>query len=137
MRKALVILLVFVAVVGAWAYLFTGTPLWGPRLTLKATAVSGIELSWLGTNRTIRASSPCAEVLQTMCTARKGRAVTTPLFGSLTLYYADGTTNRVTLTPSDRFSGLQIVGEPGGYVVSTHQMLDTFERVGLLTKDRR
>ena len=138
MRKVLVILAVVVLVVIVWAYLFLGTPPWGPKFTPKDGVVSAIELYWLGTNRTIRASNQCADVIQTMRKARQSRAVGTPCFGSMTLYYADGTTNLFYLSPSDRFSGLQIAGESGGcYVVSMGQMLDTFESVGLLTKDRR
>ena len=138
MRKALLILAVIVVVVIVWAYLFTGTPPWGPKFTPKDAAVSAIELSWLGTNRTIRASNQCADVLQTMRKARHSRAVATPFFGSLTLYYADGSTNLFYLCPSDRISGLQITGESGGcYVISLGQMLDTFQSVGLLTKDQR
>jgi hypothetical protein len=137
MRRALIILLVLVAVVVTWAYLFAGTPPWGPRLTLKDTAVSSITLSWLGTNRTIQASNQCAEVLQTMRQARQSPPVTTPPLGSLTLYYADGSTNMFYLSPSGRFSGLEIVGDSGGYAISMHQMLSAFESVGLLTKDTK
>jgi hypothetical protein len=137
MRRALIILLVLVVVGVAWIYLFTGTPPWGPKLTLKDAAVTSIELSWFGTNRTIQASSQCAEVLQTMRQARQSPAVTTPPLGSLTLYYADGSTNMFYLSPSGRFSGLEIVGDSGGYAISMHRMLSTFESVGLLTKDTK
>jgi hypothetical protein len=121
----------------AWTYFFTGTPPWGPKLTLKDAAVKSIELSWLGTNRTIQASNQCAEVLQTMRQARQSPAPLSPAFGILTLYYADGTTNRFFLQPSGRFSGLEIVGDSGGYAISMHRMLGTFESVGLLTKDTK
>ena len=137
MRKALIILLILVAVGVAWIFLFAGTPPWGPRLTLKDAAVSSIELSWLGTNRTIQASSQCAEVLQTMRQARQSPVPASPAFGTMTLYYADGTTNRFFLQPSGRFSSLGIVGDSGDYAISMHQMLGTFESVGLLTKDTR
>jgi hypothetical protein len=137
MRRALIILLVLVAVGVAWAYVFTGTPPWGPRLMLKDTPVSSIALSWLGTHRTIQASSQCAEVLQTMRQARQSPAVTTPPFGSLTLYFADDTTNVFDLSQSGRFSGLEIVGDSGGYAISMYRMLSTFESVGLLTKDTK
>jgi hypothetical protein len=137
MRRASVILLVFVVVIIAWAYLFAGTPLWGPRLTLKDKVVSSVELTWLGTSRTIQASNQCAEVLQTMRQARQSPVPASPPFGSMTLYYADGTTNRFFLQPSGRLSGLEIVGDSGGYAISMHQMLSTFESVGLLTKDTK
>jgi hypothetical protein len=137
MRRALIILLVLVLVGVAWIYLFTGTPPWGPKLTLKGGAVTSIELSWFGTNRTIQASSQCTEVLQTMRQARQSPVPTSPAFGTMTLYYADGTTNRFFLQPSGRFSGLEIVGDSGGYAISMHQMLGTFESVGLLTKDTK
>jgi hypothetical protein len=55
----------------------------------------------------------------------------------MTLYYADGTTNRFFLQPSGRHSGLEIAGESGGYAISMGEMLGTFESVGLLTKDQK
>jgi hypothetical protein len=137
MRKALVILSVFVVVIVAWAYLFAGTPPWGPRLTLKDTAILSIELTWVGTSRTIQASNQCDEVLQAMRQARQSPVPASPPFGSMTLYYADGTTNRFFLQPSGRLSGLEILGDSGGYAISMHQMLSTFESVGLLTKDTK
>lgn len=137
MRRALVIFSVIVAVVVVWAYLFTGTPPSGPRLTIKNGAISSIELYWLGTNRTIQASSQCAEVVETMCKARQHPVPASPAFGKITLHYADGTTNQFSLQPSGRFSGLEIVGDSAGYAISMGQMLDTFESVGLLTKDQR
>jgi hypothetical protein len=137
MRRALIILLVLVVVGVVWIYLFTGTPPWGPKLTLKDTAISFIELTWVGTSRTIQASNQCAEVLQTMRQARQSPVPASPPFGSMTLYYADGTTNRFFLQPSGRLSGLEIVGDSGGYAISMHQMLSTFESVGLLTKDTK
>jgi hypothetical protein len=118
-------------------YLFTGTPPWGPKLVIKNGAAASIELSWFGTNRTIRTSDQCAQVIQVMRKARQCPVPASPAFGTLTLYYADGTTNRFYLQPSGRFSGLEFVGSSGGYAVSMSEMLDTFERVGLLTKDQR
>jgi len=61
----------FGVVVGAWAYLFTGTPPWGPVFKPKDAVVTSIELSWLGTTRTIGASDQCAKVVQTMRKARQ------------------------------------------------------------------
>ncbi len=137
MRRALIILLALVVVGVTWIYLFTGTPPWGPKLTLKDAAVTSIELSWFGTNRTIQASGQCAEVLQIMRQARRSPVPTSPAFGTMTLFYADGTTNRFFLQPSGRFSGLEIVDDSGGYAISMHQMLGAFENVGLLTKDTK
>jgi hypothetical protein len=137
MRRALIILLAIVVIGSAWIYAFTGTPPWGPRLKLKDGAITSIELSWFGTNRTIQASSQCAEVLQTMRQARQSPVPASPAFGTMTLYYADGTTNRFVLQPSGRLSGLEIVGDSGGYAISMHQMLGTFESVGLLRKDAK
>jgi hypothetical protein len=137
MRKALVILSVLVVAGAVWAYLFTGTPPWGPRLPLKDAVVTSIELSWPVTKRSIRASSQCAEVIQTLRKARQSPVPLSPAFGTLTLYYADGTTNRVFLQPSGRFSALEIVGASGGYAISMGEMLRTFESVGLLTKEQK
>jgi hypothetical protein len=137
MRRALIILLVLVVVGAAWIYFFTGTPPWGPKLTLKDAAVTSIELSWFGTNRTITASDRCAQVIQTMRKARQHHVATTPFFGTLTLFYADGTTNMFYLLQSDRFSGMEISSESGGYAISMDKMLRTFESVGLLTKDQK
>jgi hypothetical protein len=135
MRKVLIILLVLVVIVIAWIYLFTGTPPWGPKLKLKDTAVTSIELSWFGTNRTITASDQGAKVIQTMCKARQHHVATTPFLGNLTLFYADGTTNMFYLLPADRTAGLEISGKSGGYAISMGEMLRTFESVGLLTKN--
>jgi hypothetical protein len=137
MRRALIILLVLVVVVVAWTYLFTGTPPWGPKLTLKDAAVTSIELSWFGTNRTIRASDQCAQVIQTLRKARQSPVPASPAFGTMTLHYTDGTTNRSFLQPSGRFSSLEISGESGGYAISMGEMLGTFESVGLLLKDHK
>jgi len=137
MRRALIILSVLVVVVGAWAYLFTGTPPWGPVFKPKDAVVTSIELSWLGTTRTIGASDQCAKVVQTMRKARQSLPPTSPSFGTLTLHYADGTTNRFFLEPSGRFSGLEFADESGGYAISMGEMLDTLESVGLLTTERK
>jgi len=137
MRRALIILSVLVVVVGAWAYLFTGTPPWGPPFKPKDAAVTSVELYWLGTTRTIGASDQCAKVVQTMRKARQSLATTSPSFGTLTLYYADGTTNRFWLEPSGRFSGLEFGDDSGSYAISMLEMLGTLESVGLLTKERK
>lgn len=137
MRRALIILSVLAVVGVGWAYLFTGTPLWGPRLTLKDAAVTSIELSWLGSNRTIGTPGQFAQVIQTMRKARQSPVPLSPAFGTLTLHYADGTTNRFFLQPSSRHAGLDIVGESGGYAISMGEVLGTFERVGLLPKDQK
>jgi hypothetical protein len=137
MRRALIILSVLVVVVGAWAYLFTGTPPWGPAFKPKDAAVISIEVSWVGTTRTIEASEQCAEVIQTMRKARQSLPPTSPSFGTLTLHYADGTTNKFWLEPSGRFNGLEFADESGGYAISMGEMLGTLESVGLLTKKQK
>jgi len=137
MRTAWKIVLVLVLAGVAWAYFQTGTPRWGTKLTLKDATVTSIELYWSSAHRTITASNQCAQVIQIMRKARKRPSPLTPPFGSLTLYYADGTTNRFFLQPSDRSSGLQLIDKSGAYVISMGEMLGIFERVGLLTRDRK
>lgn len=137
MRRAWIILLVLVLVGGAWVYFFTGTPPWGPRLTLNGTSATSIDLSWFGTDRTITSSERCARVIRTMARARQHPPATTPCLGTLTLHYADGTSNLFYLLSSDRFAGLELVGNSGGYAISMREMLGTLERAGLLTKDRK
>lgn len=136
-KRALKILLVLLVVGGVWAYLFTGTPPWGPNLIIKDAAVAAIELSWIDTTQTVRSSDQCAKVLKAMRKARQSPVPASPGLGTLTLYYADGTTNRFHLQPSGRFAGLEIVNESGGYAISTGEMLDTFENVGLLKKHEK
>jgi hypothetical protein len=133
-RRAFKIVSVVVAVVAAWIYFFTGTPPFGSQLPLKNIPVTSIELFWGGTNRTVSASNQCVQVIHTVQRARQSAVVATPLFGSLTLHYADGTTNQFFLSPSGRFSGLEIANSSGGYAISMGEMLGTFESVGLLPK---
>jgi hypothetical protein len=123
-----------IVAVGAWIYFFTGTLPFGSKLALKNFPVTSIELFWFGTNRTISASNQCAQVIHTVQRARQSAVVATPLFGSLTLHYADGTTNQFFLSPSGRFSGLEIASSSGGYAISMGEMLGTFESVGLIPK---
>src|SRR5258708_29845517 len=86
-------LVAFILVGIAFTYFFVGTPRFGPKLVLKDTPVTSIELSMFSTNRTITGSNDCAQVLQTMRKARKGLVTTSPPLGNLTLFFADGTTN--------------------------------------------
>jgi hypothetical protein len=130
------ILLVLLAI--AWAYLDTGTPLSGTRLSLKAgSSVTSIELRWQYTNRTITASNDCARVIQVMSEARQSPVPASPAFGTLTLHYADGTINVFHLQPSGRFAALELVGESGGYLISEGKMFGVFKTVGLLAKDQK
>jgi hypothetical protein len=130
------ILLVLLAI--AWAYLDTGTPPSGTRLSLKAgSSVTSIELRWQYTNRTITASNDCARVIQVMSEARQCPIPASPAFGLLTIHHADGTTNLFHLQPSGRFSALELVNEPNGYAISMNKMIGVFESVGLLAKDRK
>jgi hypothetical protein len=137
MRRALKILLVLVAGVVAWLWLFTGTPPWGARLPLRDAAVTSIDLTWFGANHTITASAQCGQVIQTMRKARQSPAPMTPGLGTLTLHYADGVTNQYYLEPSGRSSALAIGNKSGGYAISMDEMLGTFERVGLLPKNEK
>ena len=136
MRKAWKILFVVVVAGVTSAYLFIGTPHFGPKLTLKDAPVTSIELSMFSTNTVIKGSNECAQVLQTMRKARSGHVLTTPPLGSLTLYFADGTTNRFYLQPG-RFSQLDLVDQSGSHSISLGEMFDTLERVGLLIRPKR
>jgi len=137
MRKAWKVLLVLVLATVGWAYLFTGTPPFGHRLTLKDTPVASIELA-MSTRREISASNLCAEVVYTMQKAREGGPVhLCPVLGSLTLHFADGTTNRFDLMPGHRLNQLDLVDKSSLYSISMGEMLGTFERVGLLARDER
>lgn len=136
MRKAWKVLLVLLVAGVASAYLFIGTPRFGPTLALKDTPVTSIELSMFSTNRVITGSNECSQVLQTMRKARAGQVLTTPALGTLTLYFADGTTNRFYLQPG-RFSRLDLVNQSGSHSISLGQMFDTLERVGLVIRQER
>src|ERR1700692_360844 len=104
MRRALRILLVAVIAIGGWIYLFTGTPPFGRRLTMKDTPIASIEFS-MSTRREITASNLCAEVIRTMRHARDGGPVhLCPCLGTLTLHYLDGTTNRFDFMPGHRIN---------------------------------
>jgi hypothetical protein len=137
MRRALLILFLLVVFGVAWAYLFTGTLPWGPRLTPRAGPLASIELSWFGSNRTITASDRCARVILTMRKARQSPVPASPPFGTLTLHCQDGTMNQFYLQPSGRFNGLELVGESGGYSISMGEMLDALKKAGLLTADQK
>jgi hypothetical protein len=136
MRKALIILSVVIALGAAWIFLFTGTPLWGPKLKLQQTDVKSIDLWWVGTNRTISDSNQCASVVETMQKARSFPVAATPDFGFLTLNYKDGRTNRFYFSPAGRFSAMEISGQGAGYAISMDEMLHVFENVGLLPKEK-
>jgi hypothetical protein len=135
MRRVLTVLSVVVALGVAWIYLFTGTPLWGSRLKLERADVKSIDLWWGGNSRTISDSNQCASVVETMQKARSCPVAATPSFGILTLRYADGTTNQFFLSPSGRFSALQIANKSGGHAISTDEMLRAFRRARLLPKE--
>jgi hypothetical protein len=139
MRKACTIAGVVILLIVVWVIAFTGTPLFGRRLTLKGTPVSSIELS-MSTRREITASNACAEVLQTMRKARNGGPVhACPCLGNLVIHYADGTTNRFDFMPGHRVNRLDMVDISGSgmYSISMGEMFGMLESVGLLTKDRR
>lgn len=135
MRKAFTVLFAVVFAVAVWFFLCTGTPRSGLRLTLKNIPVKSIELSWAGSNRMITASNDCTTVLQVMQKARQSQIPASPPFGSLTLNYADGTTNRFDIQPAGRFAAVELIDQSGGYAISMSEMLDTLEEVGLKTKE--
>jgi hypothetical protein len=54
--------------------------------------------------------------------------------GFLTLRYADGSTNRLSLMPSHRLNCLDLVDRSGLYSISSSEMFGTLEQVGLLTR---
>ena len=136
MLKAFAVLLVLAVVGGVGTYLFTGTPKWGKPLSLKDGTVSSIELYWGGTTHRVKGADQCAPVVQTLREARQNPASSTPPYGTLTLHYADGTTNLFSLLASRRFSGLEIANDGAGYAISMPEMLGAFQRAGLLTKDQ-
>lgn len=135
MRKASIIFSVVVIIGIGWVYLFTGTPPWGPKFTPKSTNVVSIELLWGGKLRATRDSKQCAEVLRTMSRARHCEVVGTPSFGYMIINYADGSTNQFFLSPSSRTSALQMAAHGEGYAISFHEMLEAFQKVGLLSED--
>jgi hypothetical protein len=137
MRRTLIFLpvLVVVVVALAYSYFFTGPPITGPRLTLKDVPVSSIDLCWFGSNRTITASARCAQVVQSMCKARQSPPPASIPLGTMTLHYSDGTTNSFDIENGGMFS-VAISCDSGGYAISKREILNTFESVGLLTKEQ-
>jgi hypothetical protein len=133
MRRTLIFLSVLVVVV-AMVYQFTGPPITGPRLTLKNAQVTSIDLDWFGSNRTITTPAQCAQVAQSMCKARQSLAPASIPLGKMTLHYSDETTNRFSIDDDGTF-WLAISGGSGVYAISKSELLGTFERVGLLTKE--
>jgi hypothetical protein len=133
MRRAWKIAIGVVLAVVVWGIAFTGTPLFGRRLTLKESPVSSIELS-MNTHREITASNLCSQVLRTMRKARDGGPVhACPCFATLVIRYADGTTNRFDFMFGHRFNRLDMVDSSGSgmYSISTGEMFRTLETVGL------
>lgn len=132
MRRASKILLVLVVVAVAWSYLLTGTPPFGRKLTLKSAPIASVELNFMSSYREISSSNLCAEVIHTMQKAREGGQVhLCPSLGSLTVRFADGTTNRFDLMPGHRFNRLDLVDSSGLYSISSEEMIGTLEKVGL------
>jgi hypothetical protein len=138
MRKALVIAVVVIFLVAVWGIAFTGTPLFGRKLVLKDAPVASIEFSMF-TRREITAPNLCAQVMQTMRSAKDGGPVhLCPPLGTLIIHYADGTTNRFEFMPGHRFNRLDMVDVSGSgmYSISMGEMFDTLERVGLNERGR-
>ena len=140
MRTTWKVLIVLLLLVFALGYAFTGTPTFGRKVALRDAPVTSIELSWLSTRREIKASNVCSEVLHTLQKARDGGPVhLCPVFGTLIIHYADGTTNGFALMPGHRINRLDLVDVSGSgmYSISMGEMFGTLESVGLLTKDRK
>ena len=118
-----------------WVYFFTGTPVFGRKLTLSTSPVASIELTFMSSHREISASNLCAEVVRSMQKARDGGPVhLCTSLGSLTIHFADGTTNRFDLMPGHRLNRLDMVDRSGLYSISMGEMFGTLERVGLMTR---
>lgn len=139
MRKILAVLVVIVILLAAWELAFTGTPLFGRNLELKNIPVTSIDLT-MPMRREITTSTLCSEVLLTM---QKSKNAGSPCFckyiGSLTLHFADGSTNRFEIMPGHRFNQLDFVDVSGScmYSISKREMFTTLEHVGLLTNASR
>jgi len=128
-----VLLLVLVAVV--WGYFFTGTPPFGRKLQLKSAPVASVELAFMSTHREISSSNLCAEVVHTMQKARDGGPVhPCPSLGSLTVHFADGTTNRFDLMPGHQPNRLDLVDGSALYSISMGEMFSALERAGLMAR---
>src|SRR6059036_1796503 len=137
MRTAWKFLSVLLLAAVAWIYFFTGTPKFGRKLALRDSPVTSIEFS-ISTRREISASNLCAEVVHTIRKARDGGPVhASPSLGTLTLHFADGTTNRLDIMPGHRLNRLDLVDSSGVYSISTREMFGTLERVGLMTNAER
>lgn len=134
MHRAWKIAVLVVLLVIVWGIAFTGTPLFGRRITLKESPVSSIEFS-MHTRHEITASNLCSQLLRTMRKARDGGPVhTCPCFATLAIHYADGTTNRFDLMLGHRLNRLDMVdisGHSGMYSISLGEMFRTLESVGL------
>lgn len=138
MRRAFIIAAVLVVLIVVWVVAFTGTPLFGRRLVLKDTPVSFIELS-MSERHEIKDPSLCAQVIQKMRKARDGGPVHLCIcLGSLTIHYADGTTNRFDLMPGHRFNRLDMVDISGSgmYSIAMGEMFHTLTSVGLMERGR-
>jgi len=137
MRTAWKCFLVVLLAAAVWIYFFTGTPKFGRKLALPDTPVTSIEFS-MTTRREISASNLCSEVVQLIRKAREGGPVhACSSFGTLTLHFADGTTNCFNLIPGHRLNRLDLADSSGLYSISTREMFGTLERVGLIAKDQR
>lgn len=125
-------------VAAAWVFLFTGTPLFGPTLTLQEKPIASIEFSMFSIDRTITASNQCAQVLQVLRTSRQaGPVYTVPALATLTLHYEDGMTNRFYLQPAKRIGAVDLIDETGAHTISTRKMFQALQTVGLMPKEQR
>jgi hypothetical protein len=134
MRKGIIVVLGLLIAGSAGAYLFAGTPKWGQTLVLADKPLKSVELYWAGATHKVTDAGKCAEVAETLRSARQSPVSDAAAYGTLTLHFADGKADVFSLMASSRFSALEIAGNTGGYAISMNQMIHVFQAVGLMTK---
>jgi hypothetical protein len=103
----------------------------------RTNGVTAIELSMPGfklSDSRITETRTCLDVLETMRTARATRAHLCPAMGTITVRYADGTTNQMTLTPGHGFDRIELGDATGRYLLSRAKLFGALKRAGLLPK---
>jgi hypothetical protein len=104
------------------------------RLEVRQDPVESVEFSMFSSQRVITASNLCADVLQTIRTARAGEMHPSPVLGRLTIHYCNGTNAVVEVLPGHRPNELDLVGHGMVYNISRSQMLAALRRDGLLSE---
>jgi hypothetical protein len=128
----MLILAIFVVVLPACIFVLSliSTPS-GPHADFLTNGVTEIGLSIWGTElgkSRITETRMCLSVLETMRTARATRAHLCPAIGKITLQYADGTTNLVTLTPAHGFGRIELRDKTGTYSLSRAKLFRILKR---------